>query len=380
MVGLAMVLFVFLCSAFASLQRSDAPYYVLVGLYRGLIFGDGDGLDAMDLKAADPPAAEEQRVLVYIMFMASVLFYVIILNLLIAVYSNEYDRVEKLAESIFIQERAKACCKYLFSLQKLRFSTEQDRQVVWYGKRLAPATYALTLGLCLAWPGNIAALALALTQVAWQALWMQSSWFQAEGSRSKAERNQDLFLWICHRSDYDEERISFDAQTRDVERASEALLKSLQGVSQALNTQVEHVEQRLESVEHRFGRKLERSLERFGERGETRHRALAEKAEAQLRELSEKTDRRLAELLQTGEGGGASGAGSPSRYTPPVRHGPHPSVVVRALPAAVMRGSGPSAPHLLSGERRAVTPGLPPGAVRAPGPGSGSPSPSRDWL
>jgi len=42
------------------------------------------------------------------MFAFGIVVYVMLLNLLIAVYSNEYDRVARESENIFVRERAKA--------------------------------------------------------------------------------------------------------------------------------------------------------------------------------------------------------------------------------------------------------------------------------
>ena len=42
------------------------------------------------------------------MFAFGIVVYVVLLNLLIAVYNNEYERVARGSENLFVRERAKA--------------------------------------------------------------------------------------------------------------------------------------------------------------------------------------------------------------------------------------------------------------------------------
>lgn len=83
--------------------------WALITLYRAIL-GDGDGLDVGLQVDNDREAAVEtgdDGATRYIMLVATFLFYVIILNLIVAVYGNEYDRVERESMLYFHKERAK---------------------------------------------------------------------------------------------------------------------------------------------------------------------------------------------------------------------------------------------------------------------------------
>jgi len=56
-------------------------------------------------------------------------------------------------------------------------------------------------------PGSISGCLLALVQMMWQATLLQSDWFPAEpfGGELVERQREDLYLWIVHRHDYDEE-------------------------------------------------------------------------------------------------------------------------------------------------------------------------------
>jgi len=255
MLGLTSVLFFSSCVIFQTLKRQDSFFSIFMSLFRGLIFGDGDGLDAMNLKAeALANDTLEKDLLFFIMFMAAVLIYVIVLNLLIAVYNDEYGKTVETAESDFVRERAKACCKYLCSQQKLRLATTgQDQQRLHYGRIAAPLVYFVALLVCFILPGSVSALFLALVQVVWQSIWMQSDWFLAEGDRA----GEDFYLWICHRADYDEERVSVPARTRDLERASDVFNAKLKRIETEVSGRMDSLHRKLDHIDKRFSSRLE---------------------------------------------------------------------------------------------------------------------------
>mmetsp|Transcript_71159 Transcript_71159/g.231141 ORF Transcript_71159/g.231141 Transcript_71159/m.231141 type:complete len:1604 (-) Transcript_71159:138-4949(-) len=269
MLSLVLIVFLSICVIFRSLQRQRSFFWVVISLYRGVIFGDGDGLDAMGLKAQqEPEGSLEDVVLIWVMLLSSILVYVIILNILIAVYSTEYDITAKLAENLFIRERAKACCRYLFSLQKIRLCRpSKDYPCFRFFQRIAPLAYFLALVLLCAVPCFATAILLAFFSSAWQAAWMQSDWFPSENS---SVHQEDHYLWICHRSDYDENHISKTVETRDLKKFKSELDARSQEHTQGISN-------RLDSVEARMGQ-LDRGLG-------TRLDTLAERTEAQLRRI-----------------------------------------------------------------------------------------------
>merc|ERR1719171_3407486 len=92
--------------------------WIMTYLYRGLIFGDGDGLDKMGLKSHE--GTEDHPVLGVFMIVGTVIFNVTILNLLVAVYGNEYEKIDQRSHLIFVQERAKYCLTYVETVHMAR--------------------------------------------------------------------------------------------------------------------------------------------------------------------------------------------------------------------------------------------------------------------
>jgi len=82
---------------------------LILKLYRGLILEDGDGIDAMEKVAADKDGFGKE--IPYLL--ATVFFTIYLLNLIIAVFSNEYDKAERKSPLAFWRMRARVCCNYL---------------------------------------------------------------------------------------------------------------------------------------------------------------------------------------------------------------------------------------------------------------------------
>lgn len=311
-IGLATILFLFILLAFLSLQRQGSGFDVTISLYRGLIFGDGDGLDAMDLSSPQPlHEPESQIVLVCIMFFSSVLFYVVILNLLIAVFSNQYDNVAQTAESSFVKERVRACCSFLLSKQKLCLCRpEKEYPLLQFVKTWAPVLYVACLLVCWIQPFWVTTFFLFMSQVAWETSWMQSDWFMQEEAISPIGRGvtpwwrqrlkelqdkvtyiaeacwrrlrdpvakvwakcgagheeragskessralnpkQNFYIWICHRTDYNENRMTGKVNTRDLVDASDSIKSSVQVAREDLQEGLQKVEKRLEELDSRL--------------------------------------------------------------------------------------------------------------------------------
>jgi len=128
---------VFLCSM-ALLH--DKPFSsLLVLIHRSLLFGDGDALT--DLNLVTPcedtghcAKAEEEGdwAVITLMMCATVIFNIFILNLIIAVYGNEYDRNFLTAPLRFVHQRAALNCKYYLMLNwvshgKKRYSCWKEK-------------------------------------------------------------------------------------------------------------------------------------------------------------------------------------------------------------------------------------------------------------
>eukprot|EP00930_Biecheleria_cincta_P095740 TRINITY_DN8766_c0_g3_i2.p1 TRINITY_DN8766_c0_g3~~TRINITY_DN8766_c0_g3_i2.p1 ORF type:complete len:911 (-),score=181.24 TRINITY_DN8766_c0_g3_i2:400-3132(-) len=202
------------CLAFSMLKRNGDGMTSGLKIYRGLLFGDGDGLDYMGLKARSEEnktdieeGGDDSRTHTALMLIATLLFNIVIGNLTTAVYSSEYERLEAEAELHFQRERAKCCCELLLSLQKLKLPADGSKEHVLKGLRLfvfaafffGVALHFLRMMLPIA--HFVSACLLAGGQVTVMALLLNSSWFPLrEGDEEGPE--QPHFLWICSRSDF----------------------------------------------------------------------------------------------------------------------------------------------------------------------------------
>jgi len=98
---------------------------LLVYVHRSLLFGDGDALTALNLSTpcedtggCDVKAEQESRdwAIIALLMCATVIFNIFILNLIIAVYGNEYDRNFLTAPLRFAHQRSALNCKYYLML------------------------------------------------------------------------------------------------------------------------------------------------------------------------------------------------------------------------------------------------------------------------
>ncbi|CAE8599575.1 unnamed protein product, partial [Polarella glacialis] len=208
------------CLAFAMLKRKGTATWSGLYLYRGLLFGDGDALDYMGL---DPKEGSDgSGVRTSLTLAATLLFNVVILNLTVAVYSSEYDRLEREAELHFQRERAKYCCELLLGVQKLRLRSDgSDRWKLTLLKALALLAGLSGLALHSDRIGHhpsvkdlwslrfLSAGLIAFAQVSLTTIFMTSSWFPQREDGQEGPENEH-FLWICHRSDYNEDQFSSD--------------------------------------------------------------------------------------------------------------------------------------------------------------------------
>lgn len=270
--------------AFSMLKRNQPASAVVIYVYRGLLFGDGEALEYMGLDAKD--FQESFSIRGSVMLLLTLVFHIVLLNLTTAVYSAEYERLEKDEEQHFQRERASFCCEAILSLQKLRLQGEED---AWKLRWTKGVTYfvgtvatALLFGEAFLEPplrpspqvaAMQAGILLVICEVGMQAIAMETPWFphRQDGTEGPIK---DHFLWICHRSDFgedpcDEERLS----------AVDARLEALQS---AVQNQQAATDQRLHALDrrvHDFGDSLDssrRSLEQIVTRVDAMDRTMQE--------------------------------------------------------------------------------------------------------
>lgn len=342
MLLIAVMIFASFSFAFLTLIRREHAAWTVTYLYRGLMFGDGDGLDRMGLMLG---GSEEDNKVALVLFMVcgTILFNITILNLVIAIYGNEYEQVNAETELHFMKERAKYCLIYVEMLHKQRLLhivqeiaevssmeqvpmftklvlllTQSLLQILELQKKLISSlqplrdcryqiiTAVLLVAIAaLPWICSLlyrvlnalpitSAFLLSTAQIAWQAMLIQADWFQpdapelapgiavaqttgdlegivegpAEGgkwtvkngdgsgsfeaSESQLQIKNASFLWICHRSDYDE---AFFQRTEEVSR------RDLEHVSH----QLDETKQKLEDLERNLNAKLDVLMRLMGD-------------------------------------------------------------------------------------------------------------------
>jgi len=102
------IMFIFFILAFEIVDREQTITFGLVQGFRGLIVGDGDGLDFLGLKTDDETVQNEEAHKFRAGFgtLGMILFFTYLMQLLIAIFSNTYDDASKYVWLHFHQARA----------------------------------------------------------------------------------------------------------------------------------------------------------------------------------------------------------------------------------------------------------------------------------
>ncbi|CAE7404362.1 unnamed protein product [Symbiodinium pilosum] len=192
---ITMMIFASFCFAFLIIDSNKQSGWVLTSAYRGLLFGSGMGLDNLGLDVG-PAFDDNDPIMTEVSVIGSSFFCVIVMNLIIAVYSSEYNRVQGDIPHHFLHSRTIYCLMYFLSGHTLPWKGQRVNRCLMVGA-------AATCSLCIVAPMYFAApfltaLVLAFGEVAIVASLLQCDWFSMEGV---AYSKEEHFLWICYRSD-----------------------------------------------------------------------------------------------------------------------------------------------------------------------------------
>eukprot|EP00933_Yihiella_yeosuensis_P023853 TRINITY_DN18536_c0_g1_i1.p1 TRINITY_DN18536_c0_g1~~TRINITY_DN18536_c0_g1_i1.p1 ORF type:complete len:1029 (+),score=161.45 TRINITY_DN18536_c0_g1_i1:233-3319(+) len=251
MLGITVGIFASFSLAFLVLARGKDVGWVLASSYRGLLFGDGVGFDNLGLDIDDEARyLNNDTTIMVLLIGGSSFFNIIILNLIIAVYGNEYDKVEKESPLLFLHSLSKYCVMYHLSCDLIQWQGHNFNRFL---KLCVAVTYAsgfLVYLLC-PWrfggPG-IAAVLFAISQVTLEAALIQCDWFSTEGI---AASQNEHFVWICHRQDFSENSLKESEHV-----ARDALDKKIDALQDHLQEKINVVDGKLES----FNAKLDTIL------------------------------------------------------------------------------------------------------------------------
>mmetsp|Transcript_88576 Transcript_88576/g.185101 ORF Transcript_88576/g.185101 Transcript_88576/m.185101 type:complete len:993 (-) Transcript_88576:368-3346(-) len=189
--------------AFMVLANDKAAGWVIASSYRGLLFGDGDGFNNLGMDVEEKEYAHNDTVLMAFLVMGSFFFNIILLNLIIAVYGNEYDKVAGETPLLFLHGRSKMCVLYIQSCQVIEWCGPIVNNFIWGLAILAAiggvASHARfeheTWEMSTSW-------LFAAAQILTMAALAQTNWYSVEGI---AADGKDHFLWICHRDNINED-------------------------------------------------------------------------------------------------------------------------------------------------------------------------------
>jgi hypothetical protein len=120
------IMFIFFILSFEIIDREQTITFGLVQGFRGLIVGDGDGLDFLGLKTDDETVKDEEAHKFRAAFgtLGMILFFTYLMQLLIAIFSNTYDNAVKFVWLHFHQARAQDLRDAILGHHKFRQNSQ----------------------------------------------------------------------------------------------------------------------------------------------------------------------------------------------------------------------------------------------------------------
>merc|ERR1712118_289070 len=102
--------------------------WTIMYIYRGLMWGDGDAIDFLGMKPdgdghgdPEPQEAYEHHIIkMCFMISGTVFVNIVLLNVTIAVYGNEYDKNEEAADSVHFRLRSAYISELLLLFSDLK--------------------------------------------------------------------------------------------------------------------------------------------------------------------------------------------------------------------------------------------------------------------
>ncbi|CAE8585123.1 unnamed protein product, partial [Polarella glacialis] len=171
-------------------------FSVVLGSLRLLLLGDGDGIDMV--LGLDGAPQEGSPVTFVFLVIAVVVFCICVLNLFIAVHGEAYEKAHEKAHISFVQERATICLQCLLrpswppACFKYKFPYRKGAYLVLMV--LVLPCWVMMLRVPALHPGLPSAL-LFVALAFGDSILVQKKWDK--------ECEDQYYLWICHRADYD---------------------------------------------------------------------------------------------------------------------------------------------------------------------------------
>jgi hypothetical protein len=200
------------------LARGDDGVLVIAAV-RGWLFADGDGFNAMDMQKGLSDLS-------VIGLVAAFFFNVVVLNMIIAVYGNEYDKARADLKFDFLRGRANFCTQGILSNYVIPYQGEMQKQSL-IGISLTLmglSAYASFRYHSVFGAGLVLGAAERLLLIAT----IQCDWFSPEGGDAQDNRRH---LWMCHDIDWS----LWLEDTKQLGMESTASMQDLDGPSQEVS-------------------------------------------------------------------------------------------------------------------------------------------------
>lgn len=171
-----------------------------VAAYRGFLFGDGDGFDGIGMIGSHEDgnfALNTESTLLLVGIAGAFFFNVVVLNIIIAIYGNEYNKVQHETPWQYMRGRAEYCVRSILSFYIFEWKGEAFHRTLIFVSFILFALSAF-FGLVhveLMW---ISPILMASGQVLLPVALMQSEWFTPDGNNAADEMP---FLWMCFNQD-----------------------------------------------------------------------------------------------------------------------------------------------------------------------------------
>jgi hypothetical protein len=163
--------------------------------YRGFMFGDGDGFTQLDMDG------KGRSILLCFTAGGAFVFNIMVVNIMIAIYGNEYDRAEKDNSGLFLLGRTDYIVNNVLCQYNIPWAGLGTHRALTFTS-VAIIIVSMYIGLHLQHHRSmmwVCAVMFAFGQILFSMALMQCEWFSPEGM--DADGNE-RFLWICHARDW----------------------------------------------------------------------------------------------------------------------------------------------------------------------------------
>merc|ERR1712008_230956 len=254
--------------AWAIIDRENTLLCAFVQGFRGLVVGDGDGLDFLGMKTDDKAVKKEEAHKFKAAFgtFGMIFFFSYLMNLIIAIFSNTYEKADRMVWLYFHRERARDLRDNILALHKFRLNGSfMKRMEKWGCDRLFFKPLVKPVGITVFAVGLVMQVGIHVMPeglfvhkvvfhiTTWVSILLltmgalviegsvyahhkiKSDWFPASGD----ELNEDHHMYVFCRSDFDE---NFFLGTEEMDVEMDDIHDKLRLLDEKIQALNEHLE------------------------------------------------------------------------------------------------------------------------------------------